>query len=128
MMRRDYLISIILLAAACGAPSPAKLDAAIDDCRTRAKAAAGDYGAAYQVCLVDQHHFAPELAKRLGTAETNRQWSSLGETAEDRWGRFGIYAGYLRLARFNGIDSQWIERTIRRDSLVWREVDSIMAK
>jgi hypothetical protein len=105
-----------LLALAACRPSPAHLDAAIQDCRTRARAGAGDYAAAFEVCLVDHAKLDREVATNLGTGEDWRARAIEADDREERWRDYAIYTASMRLTRFKGVDSSWIEQTIRRDS------------
>lgn len=109
------LLALVFLLA-CGKPSAAKVDAAIADCRLRARASGSDYAAAFQVCLIDYAKLGRELAAQLGTAEDWHMRSMGEETLEQRWRDYAIYTSYLRLSRFKGADSAWIEKTIARDS------------
>jgi len=110
-------LSIVLcLAIAACRPSPARLEMAISDCRVRARAGAGDYDAAFQVCLTDQAKLGHQLAQDFGTAEGWRMRALGQETLSMRWSNYAVYTSYMRLARFHGADSIWLEKTITTDS------------
>ncbi len=130
-MRRRFFwhsYAIVILLAACGGQTR-RPDAAIEDCRVRAQAGAGEYSAGLQVCLVDQHGFKTELAAAIAGAERARA-ESMEQVGQPRlrWSYFDFYASQLRMTRSQGVDSAWIEDQIRRDSTVWRQVDSLMAQ
>jgi len=102
----------MLLLTACGFNATA----AVDDCRLRARAATGDYLANYELCLVERHHASHELASNLAGAEGAFVHATGSDDRTVRRASLDLEFSYLRLARYDGLDTIWMARKIRVDS------------
>ena len=110
---KNSLLLALLLITACSRFDP---DTALQDCRVRAQAAAGEYVANYKVCLMDRHHASPDLAFYFAGGEAAFRRAARTDDQEVRRSTIEVAKGFFRLARFHGLDSAWIEGHISIDS------------
>ena len=115
-MRRLTVALSALIVAACGGPSAEKLEALINDCRTRALASGGLYDAAFKVCVTDRGHLKGDLLSDVWLAESFRTRALAQGSRRERWKEYVHYTDFIRMTKHNGVDSAGIEKMIRSDS------------